>query len=646
MYSIGEFAFDEASGEVSRGDKLSRLSPKAAGVLKCLIDQPHEIVNRQKLHDVVWANSIVTDAQISKAVNELRTAFGDTNEPRRYIETLPKRGYRLVAAVSAAEPSPSTAVPPPSEGKRPWAKWMATVGALCAALALLVYMTVVLPLQTETAIPPEIVADGEKELHGSTPLAELPMTSIAVMPFKSLSDDEKYGWVRQGTQEALIEALSRTEEFRIPGTRNTELIADQQLTVAELGQRLHVGMLIDGTVMVVDDALRINVQLVQVASGELVWTRQIDAPVADLFDIQRDLAIEIAESIRAELGLEPFKSSMKLARYQTTSLEAYELFLEAERLVSSLLGIVFPRNREQAISLLNRALAADPDYRLAQVRKGYLQLWNGELAQAKLLGEAALESDTPAAAHQLLGDIAAREMRWEESLTHYELATELEPWNGELHAHYSQILLRVFRHNEALQHARLATELDPQDRLIRFLRAVAEMHAGRYQASATQFYILMELGGNPVLAKQIFARVLYLLGNDAEAAALMLDNRTSNVAGWMNLLANRQFRIYLQDGEYGQAIQWILPNLDCSSSGETANIAAQWYATFGQREALFECLRVAPLNAAYGPSIRVFDYRYKPYWYDQQMIDLLEETGLDAYLPPSDPDAGVQLISE
>ena len=233
---IGQFIFEHESGELHAPGSTNRLSPKAAGVLTELIDAGGEIVSREALHDSVWANQFVTDAQISKAITELRQAFGDSACNSQYIETLPKRGYRVLASLSDLSEAESEKTPsrPSSPGL------LATIAAVCLFGIAVTFIFIAAPDYSDSAETPSE-----------------PAPSISVSDFGA-ANEEASEW-----------AIAAAEDLR------TALAASNLTLVSEDADYRYV---LSGQVRVADDVAVITIELLDRGSGEALWRKRLSQP--------------------------------------------------------------------------------------------------------------------------------------------------------------------------------------------------------------------------------------------------------------------------------------------------------------------------------------------------------------------------------
>jgi TolB-like protein/Tfp pilus assembly protein PilF len=513
---------------------------------------------------------------------------------------------------------------------KPWYRnlktWLIGIAAFVSVIGLTAYILLLAPEDHGQVIPEDIV----EKVHAanSVLLENLPQSSIAVMPFDNLSPQEENAWVVDGMQVALIDALSRTRDFHVPGRRNMQALVAGNASLEDIGVALKVGMVVEGSITGQGDALRTTVRVFRVVDGQQIWSGRYDRSKEDLFSVQEEVAIEVAEAIRHELGLQPLSSGLRLTRYETSDLRAYELFTRAQQITRGVDDFLEPKKRQESESLVDEALAVDKNYPAALAFKGFLMMWRGDLAGARTYAERALEAGPYASAHGLLGEIAIRERRWDDAVAQYETALELEPWNGNLHSTYSQLLLSVFQFEKARYHARLATEFDPQHPFTRFSRAAADMHTGHYESAAEQYYQTMDMGDDGPLAKLHLARSLYMMNRESEAAKLYLAAFSQMPYFRGVLIANPGYRTQLEQGQLKLMLQDFLAGLGCKDGG-AANIALQWYGAWQDDAGFMKCLNeIESLE-----HLRLYDHRLKAHWYAPEFVALLEKLGQDKYLP-------------
>jgi transcriptional activator of cad operon len=266
---IGDWRLDPQLGQLSRGERVERLEARTLRLLQYLANRAGETVSIEELLDNVWSGVVVTQDSVYQAVTALRRLLGDDAKSPRYIATVPRLGYRLVAAVSiwTDEPLelPPVASPPRRSLLRP------------AAFALAAVLAAVIGWRLWSAPPPK---------------------SVAVLPFLDLTTQEmKEEYFADGLTEELINRLSKLPAFEVPSASASFHFKDQGLPPGEIADRLRVRYLLDGSLRESGDTLRISARLVRARDGFVIWTENYDRPKADRVMIQDDIAGKVAAAL-------------------------------------------------------------------------------------------------------------------------------------------------------------------------------------------------------------------------------------------------------------------------------------------------------------------------------------------------------------
>lgn len=260
-------------------------------LLLCLAEHAGEVVSIDDLLDQVWSGVVVTPDSVYQAVAALRRLLGDDAKQPAYIATVPRLGYRMVAAVRAWDDQPGTpmdALPAaPAPGKRyRYSALLAGGAALCliAAAAFL--------FQSKAG----------KESHAAA-MAATPQKSVAVLPFLDLTTQEmNEEYFADGMTEELINKLSAIPGLRVPPPTSSFYFKGKQVTVADVARSLGVTYVVDGSVRKSDDTLRIAARLIRADDGYVIWSETYDRPSEDRLKVQKDIASEVAKALRASIS--------------------------------------------------------------------------------------------------------------------------------------------------------------------------------------------------------------------------------------------------------------------------------------------------------------------------------------------------------
>ncbi len=393
-------------GIIQQGGHRVHVEPKVMDVLLCLARHPGEVVTRDRLLAEVWNGVVVTDDVVTRCISELRTVLRDTGRDRRFIRTVPKRGYGLLmpvapleAAAPPAQAAGSTPPPPatvPADERRagdasapsPWApdqlldtglavgrRTVQTVrrivrsaliglGVLIGLVVLLAWLTgddrgISIEVSDDEAAlpaspPPPGTASPTTGADRSTPPARI--RSLAVLPLVNLSGRPEDEYFSDGLAEDLRNALIGVSNLRVAASTSSTAFRNKPMDVREIGRQLNVEALVEGTVRIEGPRLRVTTQLTDVRTGYPVWAASFERPVSDKLSLQAEVAAAILQQLAPSLAAT--ERSLKAA---TGNAEAHEAYL---------LGRYYwnqrtPESIERSLTYFQQAVGRDPGYALA-----------------------------------------------------------------------------------------------------------------------------------------------------------------------------------------------------------------------------------------------------------------------------------------
>ncbi len=286
-FLLGPWTVEPLAGAVTGPNgETKHLEPKVMDVLVCLAGHAGELVTRQQLLETVWNAGTGSDEQLTRAIGELRRAFGDSPGDASYIETVPKRGYRLIAEVRR-EPGNADAAAVPGRAARVPGRRLVTMAATVLVLAL-VYIA--FNRIENDAIPDASVAGGK---------------SIAVLPFVNLSDDPGNEYFSDGLSEEILNLLARVPGLKVIGRTSSFSFKGKPEDLREIGRALGVTNVLEGSVFKAGEQVRITTRLVDVSDASTIWSDQYDRTMTDIFAVQDEIAAAILDELKIHVGTPP-----------------------------------------------------------------------------------------------------------------------------------------------------------------------------------------------------------------------------------------------------------------------------------------------------------------------------------------------------
>ncbi len=352
---IGDWTVDAALGEMRSGKRVVKLDPLTMRLLLYLADRADHVVPLQELLDHVWPNVVVTPQSVYNTVGQLRRALGDLAEAPTYIATAPRLGYRLVAKVervpaATATPASEAATSGPAAAQ-PVAD--AAIGPTRAAPGRrsarpLRWALVAAAILVGAAIA-AVLARRDAPASRATP-AETAAHSVAILPFRDLSEAKDQEYLAEGLAEEIGTVLSHVPSLRIIGRASA--FASRTDSVADIARKLHVDHVLGGSVQTSSKALRITAELIRTDTGQYLWSKTYDRGAGDTFSVEDEIAADVATAL-THTALAPRASTQSCGQ----SGPANSLLLQGRYL-----GRRNTRaERERSIDLYKEALALEPD---------------------------------------------------------------------------------------------------------------------------------------------------------------------------------------------------------------------------------------------------------------------------------------------
>ena len=487
IITFGEFEAKLGSRELCRRGARVRLPDQSFQILAMLLERPGELVPREEIRQQLWGGDTFVDFDhgLHNAVNRLREALGDSADSPRFVETLPRRGYRFIAPVKKSSPppissvasvSPSLTLPGKAPSRRKWAVVVAVAGVL--ALAIL------------TISPSRVPTRGTSQI-----------TSLAVLPLENVSGDSGQDYFADGMTDTLITNLAGLRSVRVISRTSAMHYKGSHQSLPEIAQELNVDAVVEGTVSKAGDRVRINAKLVDARSDRHLWARQYDRNLQDVLLLQSDLASAIAREVAGRLT--PYEQSRLTANSRRVNPQAYEAFLKGEYFLDKWTGEGF----EKAKGYFERVIELD-----ASFADGYAGLaeYYGLAAFIGVVppGEAWLKSEellvktlemdnASSKAHSLLGMLKMY-FRCDRPSAENELSRALELNPGDMRAldYHSYYLLEIGRVDEAIAEKRRVLAHDPLRVITNAELGLYIEQAGRTDEAISQFQKALELDPN------------------------------------------------------------------------------------------------------------------------------------------------------
>jgi TolB-like protein len=264
-------------------------------LLLCLAERAGEVVSIDELLNQVWEGVVVTPDSVYQAVTSLRRLLGDDPKQPVYIATVPRRGYRMVAAVSTNDAPAEVPVAPQSATNDAMASPQVASGRTRRTMWWVIAVVL--------AIAVAVIAYPYRHLQQTQATATVPNPrSIAVLPFLDMTDTMNEEPFADGMTDELIDKLSQSQGLRVSSPTSSFYFKDKQVTVAQVGKALNVAYVLDGSVRKSGNTLRVSARLVRTDDGFVVWSQTYDRSWADKLMIQDDIASEVTKALKVSIN--------------------------------------------------------------------------------------------------------------------------------------------------------------------------------------------------------------------------------------------------------------------------------------------------------------------------------------------------------
>src|SRR6267143_491356 len=516
---FGVFEVDLQAGEVRKAGLRQKLAGQPFQVLQVLLGRPQEIVTREELRERIWPGNTFVDYELAlkKAVNRLREVLGDSAESPHFIETVPRRGYRFIGAITPMSSVSSESVEP---------RFLSGVNAVETA-----EQPVAEP-RSRRNIPRKVA--GGLLLAGVATLflwfnadklrtrifarsRSLEIHSIAVLPLENLSRDPSQDYFSDGITEALTTDLAQIGALLVISRTSATHFKGSRETLPNIGRQLNVDAIIEGSVTRFEDRVRITAQLIDARSDRHLWARTYERDLKDILTLQDEVARDIAAEI--QIKLTPQEQS-RLTAERKTSPRAYDAYLRGRYLWSQ-------RNAEaitKAAGYFQQALREDPAFAPAYsgLSDCYLIGWGAKLDLPLAEGYArkalSLQPDL-AEGHASLGMADLFQYKMADADKELRQALELNPNYAMAHHFYGDYLLAVGRPADALAENDRARQLDPFSIPINTMRTMILTGLRQYDQALGQAERAGEISPQSEVPSILLARIYWLLGRAPEAIA-------------------------------------------------------------------------------------------------------------------------------
>ncbi|MGD0271671.1 MAG: tetratricopeptide repeat protein [Candidatus Sulfotelmatobacter sp.] len=597
---FGTFEVSLQSGEVRKSGMKIRVQQQPLKLLEILLERPGEVINREELRSRVWPDESFGDFDqaLNIAIGKLRGALGDSAENPRFIETLPKRGYRFIADVSVVDAEVRPKRPEPIDGGLHGPERKTGLGDEFQSTGLAVAPEHKLRLTPRVIIALALIlsllilAIWLFRPSGSGPTR---IRSLAVLPLENLSGDASQNYFADGMTDELITDLAQISALRVISRTSVMAYKGARKPLPQIARELNVDAVIEGSVLRSGDQVRITAQLIDASTDKHLWSQSYDGELRDTLALQSRVASAIADQIR--ISVTP-QEQAALKNVKAVNPKAYESYLKGRYFWNKRTG----NGLKAALAYFQQATEEDPQY--AQAYSGladtYALLGDWQYAvmtpkeafpKAKAAATKALELDgTLGEAHNSLAyvldafdwdlEAGGKEFqraielnpgyatahhwyawhlsvlgRFDEAIAEMRKAENIDPLSLIINADEAELLVIAHHYDESVTQSRKTIEMDPNFGLAHNQLAQAYLQKHMYSEAVAELQQAVRLSGNSPTCIANLARAYVASGNRSEAIRLLDDLKKRSIPGYSN--GSEIATVYASLGDTDQAMNWL-----------------------------------------------------------------------------------------
>jgi TolB-like protein/DNA-binding winged helix-turn-helix (wHTH) protein/Tfp pilus assembly protein PilF len=638
---FGTYQVSLQSGELRKAGLRIRVQQQPMKLLEILLEHPGAVVTREELRTRVWPDESFGDFDqaLNIAIGKLRSALEDSAENPRFIETLPKRGYRFIAGVSVVDADAPPKRPESAAGDLPGSQekgrkaepgdkredaglavgpkrrlWPMRGVIVAAALVIIISLSTLSVWLFRSRAP-----------------APRGIRSIAVLPLENLSGDASQNYFADGMTDELITDLAQISALRVISRTSVMVYKGAGKPLPQIARELNVDAVVEGTVLRSGDQVRITAQLIEASTDKHLWSQSYEGELRDTLALQNRVASAIADQIR--INLTP-REQAALRSAKAVNPEAYQSYLK---------GRYFWNKRtadglKAALAYFNQAVEEDPKY--AQAYSGladtYALLGDWQygvmsfkeaLPKAKAAAIKALELDgSLSEAHTSLGySLRAFDWDFDSAGKEFRRAIELNPGYATAHHWNAMNLGLLGRPQEALVEMRKAESLDPLSLIINADLAEFLLLTHSYDESVEQGRKIIEMDSTFAIGHKQLGDAYLLKHMDKEAIVEL--QKAVELSGRSPICIADLARAYVASGKMNEAMK-LLSDLEKSSNTSFTNAPhiAMIYASMGDNDQAMHWLERA-YEERFNPSI-LLRSGFDPLRSDPRFEELMRRIGL------------------
>jgi len=495
-FLLGDWLVEPAALRIHRDNEDVKLEPKVMDVLVYLARHPAQVVSRESLEKDVWSGMIVGYDALTSTIIKLRKALQDSSRNPRYIETIPKKGYRLLAEVRSGEAQHRDHLATPAAAPNAANNDLAIAIKLLSRQRLAIAVMVICLLFAAFYL---MQSDSKKSTSQIAQNGSLP--SLVVLPFINLNHDPSQEYFSDGITDDLINDLSGYGNLRVIARRSAYAYKDRSVAMNIIARDLSVNYILDGNIRRENDTIRLNVQLIEASNGAILWAQRFDKKIIDIFKVQDEIRQRIVSALSLTLTQQ---EQLRVQRRYSNSFEAYDMFLKGQaRLVTR----ASAADNYAAQSYMEKAIEFDPSFARAY---SALALLHADAYRFDW-------SDNPLKSRQLALDAGQR-------------ALELDNSSPQALWILGYVYLFLFQdYQKAIEMSKLANQLAPHDMDAENVLAVTYVYNGD---PARAKLIIQELMKHhqtySAMVPSVLGQANFLIGHYNEALAALNESLLIN----------------------------------------------------------------------------------------------------------------------